>query len=251
MWPPISIIISSISVSIGLVGLILYFRGKKGKRPSWAYETHGIVARDSTTRNSIQILYEGKPVDQISGTRVLFWNAGRDPIRQEDIAKPFSLRLARGTRILRHQVLQVSREEIAFQTIYQEDEGRVVFDFLFLGHADGAYLEIIHAGPPQLDIEVNGALIEHSKGARFVGKMPRAFTGPRWLSPVFWFLLVLDLIGACYIGYQSGSPNEMDVGVAAVAFALGLVPILLLMTLLSTIYERIRKFPAWLYKAEE
>ncbi len=234
-----------------IVGLILYFRGKREKEPSWAYETHGLVGRNSLAGSRIQVSYDGTPLDQASATRVLFWNAGRDPIKKQDIAGTFSIRLGDEVRILQHRVLQVSREEIEFRTVDQED--RVLLDFQFLGLGDGAYLEIIHTGSPEVDVLIDGTLIAHSKAPRFRGRLPRVFEEPGWIFRTGCTLLILSVIGSVSVGVIYGSEISKDEQFWLIFAILlgGVIVTLSLMALLLTVYEKLRKFPAWVYTSKK
>jgi len=111
--------------------------------------TATIIDSSGPNLSDLTVLYKGKPVGQrnVAAVRIYFWNAGRMPIRREDVLKPVQCVLRDDAEILDARVLRSSRDVTGFKIIPSANptDNRVLFDFDILEKDDGAAIQVIYA----------------------------------------------------------------------------------------------------------
>lgn len=122
----------------------------------------------------IQITYKTQRVTRVSSTLIWFWNAGKRPIRREDVPTGQSLlvRLSEpdtDIEILDVAIRKASRDAINFAAA-KYDSSNVKLDFDFLDFNDGAAIEIQHTGSRSTNVTVSGVILGASKGIRMVSR---------------------------------------------------------------------------------
>jgi hypothetical protein len=113
-WQSIGSVLSSnvSSVVIGAVGLVgmivLYFRGKRERRPRYEYSHNTIIDDVSGGLNGLKVLYNGEQLGRVTVAKVAFWNAGRETIRKSDLvdADPLRIEVRPGVKVLDARVVK-------------------------------------------------------------------------------------------------------------------------------------------------
>jgi hypothetical protein len=154
----------------------------------------------------------GEPIPNLTVTKVLFWNAGRDTIKKSDVVKGQQVALvAQGnTKILEADIIEQNHPTNSIRVTVTRERDRANVDFDYLDHGHGAVIQVFHTGLKQADLQISG-VIQGTKGIKEAKDK----------APV-WFRLLLALALGLFCGalyYMAGRPPlhpfaELLLGVA-------------------------------------
>jgi hypothetical protein len=81
--------INIISISLALISIVLayifYRRSQRFKEPCWAIRSITLIEGYSSKVEDLEITYKNKKVENLSISRILFWNSGRETVLRQDI----------------------------------------------------------------------------------------------------------------------------------------------------------------------
>lgn len=170
-------ILSVLSVLVAVVSLVLYLRGRRRKEPCWATRTNNLV-RDYTAKlSALDVKYSGRSVQNLSITRVVFWNKGGETIHAADIATADPLRITptAAVTILDVIIVQVDNEASQFRLSSHEEGTTVALRFAYLDRGNGAVIDVVHTGTSSDDISVEGSVMGAGHPAKRAVQLMSAF----------------------------------------------------------------------------
>ncbi len=209
-----------LNFTIAIIGLFLaiffYIKGKKVKLPYYAIRSHNIV-RDLVSRiDSLEMLYAGERIENLTATKIAFWNAGNDTIKREDIPDkaPLTVTVKKGYKILEAKILHFIEEANQFSIPISEDKSHISIYFEYLDKNQGVIIQLLHTGKSKQDIEINGKIkgfgIPKRKNATIV------FNSGHLIFFVFCFGIPVYIIG---MGVANGGIFEATIGeIIVIAF---------------------------------
>lgn len=152
-----------VGVLIGLVGIVLFFRSIQKRVPMYRLEPTRVLIVDKTQVSiaGLDVVHkaQGLDVQNVTAATLYFWNAGRKPIRNSDVLKPYAIQLDKSASVLDCRVLASTREVCKFPTgqIAPSENGHeLALPFDIIERSDGVALQIIYAGNPGAVIRVTG-----------------------------------------------------------------------------------------------
>ena len=156
-----AVIIGLIAVVIGLIALVLYVKDRKAKKPRCKTKSYNII-RDFEAKSvplDIRYLDTGEKVENVTVSKVAFWNAGNDTLEESDVAKkdPITLRVTNGCKILYAKRIFTKNDKNEI-TIEKQDESCAVVKFEFIEKGEGAVFELGHTGKSSDDVSVCGTV---------------------------------------------------------------------------------------------
>jgi len=199
-WAIIVLTISTVgSLVLGAWGLFVTIRGVRVRQPCFATRSNNLVRGLASQIPDVVISFRGfgGVVENLTSTKVLFFNWGREAIRRGDIVKdhPITIRVKNEALVLGVALLY-SKEANHFTVTRSADRSHATITFEFLDHLDGAVIEIIHTGVCNDDVTVEGLVINAGTPMKLgVGTDPLLVS----LTSVFWGLGAVSsmiLIGA-------------------------------------------------------
>jgi hypothetical protein len=209
-----NIILGIVGVVLGIIGLIagyiFYRRGLRTKEPCWSMKTETLIEGYSAKFQDLKILYQDKQIENLSVSRIAFWNRGRETIEFDDIPqKAPPLIVARGeAEILDAKVIQQTNRSSDF-SVHLSDNGKyaqILFDYI--DNEQGAVFQVIHTGTSPIDIEdlqVWGDI----KGAKRIS-FKTTYTTPLvgWIMAGFstfilWFFTISYIVVGFLKGFQT------------------------------------------------
>jgi hypothetical protein len=136
----------------------------------WTIERSDIAYATSPTRTAIvkagvaselRVTHRNKSLtSDVSSLTFAIWNEGRKPIRSDAILAPFWLTLAKNSPILEARLKKKSRALTGIQLdTRQAAEGRLGITWTILEQGDGAVIDVIYAGAPNVDFRVTGTVV--------------------------------------------------------------------------------------------
>jgi len=98
--------------------------------------------------SSLTVSYDGKPVkNSVTAIQCMIWNAGKEPIRTEDILKSITINAPQNVKILEAKIRHVSRPEIQFVLNSEKmTSGEIGLTWKILEQNDGASIQIVFEG---------------------------------------------------------------------------------------------------------
>jgi len=147
---------------------------------------------------SVKILREDVPVQNVTVTTVTFWNAGRDPINREDIAPndPLRIELKNNVEILEIPKLQGKLNPANNIKLEMPKKGQIRLDFDYLSKDEALIAQIVHDGVSEHDIEFLGTI----KGHQLKLKSPKSVSDIKILPLIF---IGIAITCGLFLGYKS------------------------------------------------
>lgn len=150
---------------IGLVGVGatvgVYLVTRSVKRPCWSVHTVDLVTKSTAQLRGLTITFNGKPVSDLSVSRVVLFNAGREPIRRQDLAPaaPLALEVPRDVTMLDAALVSENNRVNRIGVRFEPANNRALVDFDYLSTNDGAVFDVVHYGGGQPMAVVGGVVI--------------------------------------------------------------------------------------------
>jgi hypothetical protein len=185
------------------IAIFLFARAKKEPRPVY-YVTGNTVVRARAERK-IEVRYRGKDVPLVTRTVVAFWNAGRQPIRRDDLVEnhPLEILVPSNTEILEVRVVATTRPDIDFAVFPEIPSTKPQIGFSFLNHRDGGTVEILHTGSDPYAVSIEGAIVG-------VNGPPTPVNPHQWSDPlgsyVFPGILAGGFVGGASLLLETNRP---------------------------------------------
>lgn len=150
---------NAISLSVGILGVILTIRSIKKMKPSYSVRNIKLFSEKIQTIDDLNVLWQGKPLKNLTLSRVLIWNRGREPIRRADIAPADCIRIGVDpeSEIIACKVDKCSNNSNNFHA--RIENKIVVVDFDFISFKEGAIIDIYHTGTIHDQIFFSGTII--------------------------------------------------------------------------------------------
>jgi hypothetical protein len=196
------------------IGYFFFIRAQKDPRPVYVV-TGNTVVRAHAERK-IEVRYRDRDVPVVTRSVITFWNAGRQPIRQDDIVKqhPLTIVLPDGANVLEARTIAATRPDIDFYvswgppTSMPDATVRIEtgLSFSFLNHRDGGSFEILHTGDDPFAATVEGAIVG-------VNGPPRRIRSPLYDdalgTAVLWPLSIAAFLGFQIFAAVSREPDAL------------------------------------------
>jgi hypothetical protein len=151
-------------LALGVVGLIATIRAQRVRRPVYAIREQRLVTAAVSALPGLAITFGGHPVENLTVTRIAFWNAGSETISKEDVPPldPIRISATAPAEILDATVLTVTDAVNDCRLVQETGDFHVLFEYL--DHQEGLLMQIIHTGATDKSISVSG----RTKGAKSV-----------------------------------------------------------------------------------
>jgi len=146
-----------VAVGFGIATLVLGIKRAKKKKPVCGYAVRKIIGLGSNAPLGVKLSFNDEEVKSVYRTILIFFNKGNEVIEKKDVVKGIAVDFGDG-RILKEPVLlSISKEENNF-SVNKVADNSVELGFDYLGHNDGACIEVMHTGGSQLSM--NGTIID-------------------------------------------------------------------------------------------
>lgn len=165
---------------LGVAGLILaiaslaaayifYKKSLKVKQPTYVIRTNNLIQNSISQINGLEITYKGRKVENLSVSKIIFWNKGTETIDNQDIIKVDSLRFecSENKHILDASIITSNKlsNQLRIEVVNSAKIAHIEFDYLDKGN--GGVFQIIHTGTSSSDVffkgELKGAIIQNDK----------------------------------------------------------------------------------------
>jgi hypothetical protein len=164
-----------------------------------------IVKQGSVSRLSVS--FDGHPLSaDVTACQVAIWNRGRQAIRRDAILRPLTIRTQPSAPILEATIRKKSRQVLSVEVDQAHlAEGEVSVSWNILEHDDGAVIQLVYAGGPDLYIGASG-VVEGQPAIRELAYPLLSQSPPGRMASRRGFLQLLAfalIAGAlAYLGYR-------------------------------------------------
>ena len=86
-----TILISVITAIV--IAVFAYRKGRKVKKPRYYVKSHNLFTDFSSKITKLTMLYSDTPIEQLTASKIAFWNDGTETIDKVDIVDTESLRI--------------------------------------------------------------------------------------------------------------------------------------------------------------
>ncbi|MBT9449799.1 hypothetical protein ICN84_06880 [Akkermansia glycaniphila] len=148
-----------------VIGILLYYRNKKEKKPVYQLQTINLLDDNISSINGVAISFQENKISSLSLSVLTFKNKGRQSIRRSDILKENPLRviLSQNCEILDYKLSSISSSDICVQMQLSENRRMLMIAFNYL-EKDGEFtINIFHTGSADNDISLKCKILDAPK----------------------------------------------------------------------------------------
>lgn len=202
-------VVGVVGATIAVMGIAatfaVYYLTKKEKKPCWSAESTAVLTPRGDLLADLEVTYRQDPITRLSITWVVFWNAGREAILTQDVARLNPLRIevaeSETVRLLDAVLMASSRPGCGFSIPAGGNSNARFIRFEFVNRGDWCLVQVVHTGLEN-DVSVVGDLVNappiheigpmRTRGHRLADHAFQALSLIAGLSVV---LLLLDVFG--------------------------------------------------------
>jgi hypothetical protein len=200
-----------------VLAYIFYRKAHRVKEPCWAIRSNNLVNQYTAKLPDLDIHYKGDPVADLSISRIMLWNHGRETVKEGDIAPADALRVEAvgDTTLLDVKILQTNSPASRFSAELMPDGKSAILRFDFVDHRQGSVIEVVHSGTSSGDLQIAGTIVgfgtPRKKNIKVVEYLPLPTSkefdrkvSPKirrlvfYITPAILFILLLVLLGAAF-----------------------------------------------------
>jgi hypothetical protein len=139
-----------------IVSIFLYRKSNKRKRPVFAIRSINVISEDIKRIGGVEINYKSDIIDNLTVTKVAFWNSGNDTINDIDQAPTDKLRIELDNQ---YTILE---SELLFQSSntnnirINNSNNKIYIQFDYLDSNEGGIIKFIHTGKKSSDVKMKG-----------------------------------------------------------------------------------------------
>jgi len=178
------IVIGVAGVVFGFITSYIFYRIQKRRRElCWSIDSTNLIKGYSSLFEKLDIQYGEQKIENLTVSKIAFWNNGNETIDGKDIAiPPFILPTdATTTKLLDAKIIKTSTVGNRFEIHKKTNDPILLLQFDYLDPQQGVVIQIIHTGVSVLPLAVGGEVkgvknIEYkSKRLDFFSQAPRFF----------------------------------------------------------------------------
>lgn len=174
----IGLIVGIFSIFIGIIiSYYFYRKSLKIRQPYWAIRSNNLIYGFCNIVDDLEITFESEPVENLTISKIIFWNNGLETINYDDLTtiNPLRIKGISETKILQASIIRSNNKSSNFTLEYFKEDNKVKINFDYLDQNQGVVIQVIHTGKSSKDIEILGDI----KGVKSI---TQRFSYPRWLK---------------------------------------------------------------------
>lgn len=227
--------IASIFIPI-LVSIIIQIKNTKRKQPTYRTKNINLIKDSINKIEKVDILYNRKKINNLSVSKIVIWNSGKDTILRADVAttNKFRIEIDKDYKILEYELLYQEQSANNFK-LERLDDNTLEIDFEFFEHKEGIIVQIYHTATTDDVLKVEGKFIDVKKiikddsGKKAFAIFSKIFNIP-FLDPFFAYIfrkrisvLFLFLVPILLAYTYTQNSSAMIIGFAICTYAFILV----------------------------
>ncbi len=155
---------STFSQIVGIIAILLsiyfYRKSKKSRTPTYIIRTINLIKEKIQKIETVQIRYSGEIINNLSISKIAFWNDGKETINSSDVAqkKPIIIKINEEFEILDAEIIFNKNEANDFKITISEDHKYISVTFDYFDFEEGFVLQVYHTGNDSEDLVVEGQI---------------------------------------------------------------------------------------------
>lgn len=156
--------LNAISFLLAILGVIFtvyfYIKSKKIRKPIYMLRTVNLVRENIQKIVKINILYNGKAINNLSITKIALWNGGKETIDNNDVARknPLRLSIKNDCMFLDAEIIYQKNTSNGFNISISDDHKYIDITFDYFDFEEGIVLQVFHTGNKSDDITLIGQI---------------------------------------------------------------------------------------------
>lgn len=146
-----------------VIAFYFYFKAKKEKSPVFNKQTIRLLQPKLAKLKNIEIKYVGQVINNLSLTRLAFWNSGKESIRKEDIPINDPLQIVTVGEVKIYDVEIDFENKVNNFFVEKINDNLISISFDFIDFNEGVILNVYHSGFDSKELAINGTLIGANK----------------------------------------------------------------------------------------
>jgi len=228
-----------IFILLALLGIFLTIKSKKSKKPIYRTRTINLIKENIGKMKSVDILYHGDKIENLSVSKIAIWNAGKETINDTDITKnKFRIEIDEKYKILEYELIPQKNPANNFKLIKTSDNVLEI-NFDYFDYEEGIIVQIYHTATTGDSLSVKGSFrgrknivrIEPGKRAFVILNKVDAISDSiidyllkrRILGLFLFFVPILIII---FMIFASGTNNSKNIYTMFVTGIIGSVTVL-------------------------
>lgn len=163
---------------LAIIGILLtiYFAAKsrRKKEPKYLMRTISLISSNIKKIKFLNIHYKKLEIENLSVTKLAFWNNGRETIRSSDVApkNPIQITIKNDFRILLCDIIYQKNESNGFVLKLSADKKNIIISFDYVDYLEGIVMQIYHTGNSSSDLVIDGHVMSYGRLSRNNRKLP-------------------------------------------------------------------------------
>jgi len=143
-------------------GLYVGIAGLRRKRLGWAVRSYLVIHGRQPLIPGLKILYQDQQVENVTVSRLAFWNTGSATIRAGDISltEPLRIEAREGVSLLDVELLKSTTAPSPLSHDEDPERRQSTIQFEHLEVNRGAVFQVVHSGTSSLDISLQGYVVD-------------------------------------------------------------------------------------------
>ena len=170
-------LLNGLGFILGVISIVLAFvfykKSIRAKEPCWSIRNINLVRGFGSTIQDLEIFYKKQEVENLSVSKIIFWNNGSETLNFSDISQTNILKIIpakESVKLLDTKILSANSETSQFASEINNNEALLRFDYLDQGQ--GALIQVFHTGTSSQDLILKGAIKGVSKLKRIAIRQP-------------------------------------------------------------------------------
>ncbi|WP_338867964.1 hypothetical protein WBJ53_16250 [Spirosoma sp. SC4-14] len=153
-----------VTLLLAIIGIILsfyfYFKSKKNKVPIYIARSVNLVRESIKKIETVEIMYAGSKIENLSLTKIALWNDGRDTISFNDVAHadPIKICIDEEYDILDAEILFQKNPANDFSVKIDSNRKAILINFDFFDFEEGIVIQLAHTGNSSDDVRLTGTI---------------------------------------------------------------------------------------------
>lgn len=179
---------------VGIFGILLairsYFVPWKRKQPCFSITSNNLISDFTSQLKPLKITFSNKKIENLTVTKIAFWNAGRQTIDNSDIPEneQITIKTNEHYQIL-DSVFLYKTERNDVSKILSRNRKELLLKFDYFDKDDGVVMQIIHTGKSDQSLSIRGKVKGVLGGFR--PRVPITMSKLEWIYLIFGLLLPL------------------------------------------------------------
>jgi len=155
--PWLNIVSFALTLLSVILAIVFYIKGKKVRLPIYRTRNINLINDGINKIKLIDIFHNGDKIDNLSVSRIVIWNAGKETIRSSDITKDkFRIEIDEKYEILEHEILYQEKSANDFKLV-PNGSNILEIGFDYFDYEEGIIVQICHTATTDDSLKVRGA----------------------------------------------------------------------------------------------